>query len=453
MHDGTIVALATPRGASAVAVVRISGDLCVSLFGILSKKSDFFPKTFYRASYVSIDGKVIDDVLAVFFANPNSYTGEDAIEVYCHGNMLIVEKILEDLCLRGCRLAEPGEFTKRAFLNRKLDLCQAEAVADVIHGTNACAVSIAQKQLSGSLSEKINHLSVGLVNLLASIEKEIDFSDDDATDDIFFQSVSSKIEKFSDELDTLICSNKYRSAVDRGIITTILGPPNAGKSSLFNFLLGKDRAIVSSIPGTTRDLVSEEITVGDTILKLWDTAGFCDHCACEIEKIGMDKAAVMAKNAGLFLIVADVNAKKSPELPQEIVDLLNNKNSLLVLNKIDLPRVFDWNCFLPTIDRIEISLKNSKNVKFLRDKIKAIISRGDFLPDSMDIVVNSRHMDILRRANESLLSAMLALTQSQAIEIAAANIRRALEILGEIVGAHSTERVLDVVFSNFCIGK
>jgi tRNA modification GTPase len=453
MRDGTIVALATPKGVSAIAVVRASGGLCRGIFGGIGRGSNFSPNVLYRTAYASVDGERIDDTLAVFFAGPNSYTGEDSMEIHCHGNMLIVEKILGDLCLRGCRIAEPGEFTKRAFLNGKLDLCQAEAVADVIHGSSARAIAIAQRQLGGALSEKINSISRGILGTLAAVEREIDFSDDGATDGKFPQSVAGDIGKFSAQLDGLIGSNRYRSAMDCGIATVILGAPNAGKSSLFNFLLARDRSIVSPTAGTTRDLVSERVTIGDRVLNLWDTAGFGSGSGCEIEKIGIGKAVAMAREAELFLVVVDVNAPEPPQLPDEITAMLHRKNTLLILNKIDLARSLDWHKFLPSLPRIEISLKNFPNPEPLKHKILSVLSAGDIWPDSAEIVTNSRHTDILRRANGALLSAKIAIERSLPLEIVATEMARALETLGEIVGAHSAEHVLDAVFSNFCVGK
>jgi tRNA modification GTPase len=453
MSDGTITALATPKGRSAIAIIRVSGGRCRSLFELLLGRANFSPRVLHRAEYISVAGDAIDDVLAVFFATPNSYTGEDAIEVYCHGNVLIVERIVEDLCLRCCRLAEPGEFTRRAFSNGKLDLCQAEAVADIIHGSSARAIAVARKQLAGSLTERINSLSGELVGVLAGIEREIDFSDGDSVPPEIFRSLGTRIGKISENLDALMGSNRYRSAIDGGIATVILGAPNAGKSSLFNCLLGRDRAIVSDAAGTTRDLISERIFIGDAVLQIWDTAGLADHAACEVEKIGMGKAVAMAREAELFLIVIAVNAGKPPELPGEISHLLSSKNSLLILNKVDLPKTFDCHTIFPGIDRVEISLKNSTTPRILEEKIRTLISTGAIWPDAEDVVVNACHCDIFRRASESLSSAKLALNRSQSLEVSALDIRHALEILGEIVGSPDMEVVLDAVFANFCVGK
>ncbi|MDR2779365.1 MAG: tRNA uridine-5-carboxymethylaminomethyl(34) synthesis GTPase MnmE [Puniceicoccales bacterium] len=454
MQRGTIVALATPTGVSAIAVIRISGPLSSQLFGYFVSKDECSPKTLYHCKYLSTEKKILDDILIVFFSAINSYTGEDAVEIYCHGNMLIVEKVLADLCSRGCRFAEPGEFTKRAFLNGKLNLCQAEAVADVIHATNERAMQVAQNQLNGILSDKINEIGKNLLNILVELEKEIDFSDDEITDDdMLLQEILQKIEAIREDIKILIESNKYHSVIHDGISAVILGEPNAGKSSLFNFLLGEDRAIVSEIAGTTRDIISEKIVVGNNVLKICDTAGLRDGKLGEVEQTGIAKAMAKAASADFFLIVVNASSCALPVIPQKIIRCFNNQNALVVINKIDLPKNWYANDFLPHLDRVEISIKNATNAQALKTKILEIISRNKTLSSDVDIVVNARHVDILRRANEYLGTAQSKLFQPLHIETIASDIRQSLEILGEIIGTYDNERTLDLIFSNFCVGK
>ncbi|MDR0693083.1 MAG: tRNA uridine-5-carboxymethylaminomethyl(34) synthesis GTPase MnmE [Puniceicoccales bacterium] len=454
MQRDTIVALATPAGVSAMAIVRISGPLSQSMFCHFISKDEFSPKTLYHCKYLSREGKLLDDVLVVFFPFAGSYTGEDAVEIYCHGNMLIVENILADLCARGCRFAEPGEFTKRAFLNGKLDLCQAEAVADVIHATNERAMQVAQNQLSGTLSDKINGVSKDLLNVLAGVEMEIDFSEDEISNGkAFTHDISQKVEAAIQELKTLVGSNKYHSVINNGISTVILGEPNAGKSSLFNFLWGEDRAIVSEIAGTTRDIISEKIVVGNNVLKICDTAGLRSNPLGEIEKTGIAKAITKASSADFFLIVVNINSNTLPVIPREIVDGLNDQNTLIVINKVDLPKNCAVEDFLPHLDRIEISIKNETNPRVLKTKILEVISRNKTLNNDIDIVVNARHVSILRRANACLEAVQSKLFQPLPIETIASDIRQSLEILGEITGTYDNEKMLDLIFSNFCVGK
>ncbi|MDR1414132.1 MAG: tRNA uridine-5-carboxymethylaminomethyl(34) synthesis GTPase MnmE [Puniceicoccales bacterium] len=453
MRQETIAALATPRGMSALAVIRVSGTLCKKLFDIFMERRKFLPRTFYRRKYFSSSAELIDDTLVVFFSAPNSYSGEDSIEIYCHGNMLIAEKILADLYLRGCFPAEPGEFTRRAFLNGKLDLCQAEAVADIIHANSERAIAIAQNQLQGTLGERINSLGQILLEILCEIEREIDFSEDETPSSNSSAAILEKIEKSSKELENLIAGNRYRSLLEEGISAIILGEPNAGKSSLFNFLLGIDRTIVSETAGTTRDVVSEKIMIGNNILQLSDSAGLRAENLCKIEEIGIAKAIAMAEKADLFLIVVNANSSSLPKIPEKILKLLNPFNALLVVNKIDLPKHCDSENFLPQLNRVEISIKNENDPRTLKDKLREMLARNDSLNCDIDVAVNSRHVDILRRSNELLLKAKSAIANGVTMEFVGSDVHRALEILGEITGGYDREQVLDAVFANFCIGK
>jgi tRNA modification GTPase len=454
MCGDTIVALATPAGVSAMAILRASGSLCEELCCWLIGSDEFLMQTLYHCDYRSVAGEIVDDVMVVFFKGPRSYTGEDAAEIYCHGNMLIVEKILADLCLRGCRLAGPGEFTRRAFTNGKLDLCQAEAVADTIHACSDRALAVARKQLDGALSAKINSIGGNLLNVAAAVEALIDFADDEPRE--FHASIGGAVEKIEGicgELENLIDGHRCRSVLDGGILTAIVGEPNAGKSSLLNFILGSDRAIVSEIAGTTRDVISERIAIGGTVLRLCDTAGLRDCVGCEIEQVGMERAEILAKTADLFLIVADANSIKPPKLPPSVEKLMNHGNALLIVNKIDLPRNCDLSGFLPRIERFEISLKNAVDSKPLKKKLQAIIAKNELLSCDTDIVVNARHGEILRQCALHLSAAIGQLTNEAAVDRAASDIRQAMEILGEICGTYDVERMLDIVFANFCVGK
>jgi tRNA modification GTPase len=376
------------------------------------------------------------------------------MEIHCHGNMLIVEKILADLRLRGCEFAEPGEFTKRAFLNGKLDLCQAEAVADVIHATNDRAIRVAQNQLGGEFSKKLDTLSNGLLEILAIVESIIDFADGDTVDGgEILPNIFRQIEKIIEKIEAFIASGGHRSALVDGIVTLIIGAPNAGKSSLFNLLLGENRAIVSEVRGTTRDIVSEKATVGGSVLKICDTAGLHGNKPDAIEKIGMEKAIEKAQRADFFLVVVDANAVNLPQFPCEILSRINGANALLVVNKIDLPKICDIDNFLPQLGRVKISATNLAHAKILRDAMEQTIAKNDELCQDMDVVANVRHVDALGRTSALLSSAKLKLLENHDLEIVAADIRQALEALGEITGGYDNEKMLDVIFSNFCIGK
>jgi tRNA modification GTPase len=401
-----------------------------------------------------LDGDVVDDVMAVFFAAPNSYTGEDSMEIHCHGNMLIAEKILLDLCAKGCRFAEPGEFTRRAFLNGKMDLCQAEAVADVIHAASERAIRVAQNQLSGALGEKIGTMSKNLLKILAKIEGGIDFPEYEvATSDTLQSEILPMLEDISEKIKDLIDSHRFRASIEGGITAVIFGEPNVGKSSLFNCLLGEDRAIVSEVAGTTRDMISEKVVIGGNVLKIYDTAGLRVGNLCEVERIGIEKAITKLMAAELFLVVVDASSDKIPQIPSKITNLLHRENTLLVINKIDLGKRNEFTNFLPNVDRVEISGIDHSNSNSLKGKISEMISRNEIFSQRIDISVNGRHVKILHRASENLSTAMKSLQNGDGTEIAASDIRQALEVLGEITGAFDAEKMLDLVFSNFCVGK
>ncbi|MDR3144250.1 MAG: tRNA uridine-5-carboxymethylaminomethyl(34) synthesis GTPase MnmE [Puniceicoccales bacterium] len=454
MRRDTIVALATPAGTSAICVLRASGSLCERLLGSFRGNREFLPNCLCHREYFSVDGCAIDDVLVVFFRAPKSYTGEDSIEIHCHGNMLLADRILSDMCARGCRLADPGEFTKRAFLSGKLDLCQAEAVADIIHAASDRAIAVARKQLSGTLSDRINAISGSLIDPLAAIEHRIDFSDGEDDSAAFWDDTAREVAKISSALEELMRSSRFRNAIDGGISLVILGEPNVGKSSLFNALLGEDRAIVSEIPGTTRDIISEKIVIGGNALRICDSAGLrSGNTACGVEKIGIEKAISLAKNAEIFLIVVDASADRAPEFPQELTSLFGKKNSLVAMNRIDLGKNCNLDNFLPHVRRVTTSINIPESIGTLRENLLSVISENDALRCDVDIVVNARHVEILRRALEFLSSAALWISRKSQVEIIASDIRQALETLGEITGAYGHEKILDAIFSNFCVGK
>ena len=450
----TIVALATPRGTSAIAVVRCSGSLSPKIFSDVFRVERTVHNHFYHFRYFSVSGELIDDVMSVFFENGHSYTGENSFEIYCHGNMLIVDKILADLCARGCRIAEGGEYTKRAFLNGRIDLSQAEAVADIIHAKNMRAVAIAQKQLSGSLGEKVNEISKKLLEVLSKIEFVIDFSDDELSSN---NGESFEIVNYLDciiaDLESLISSNKFHKVVESGLDMVIIGAPNAGKSSMLNFLLGEDRAIVSELAGTTRDIISENVKIGGEYVRIYDTAGLRDGELCEVEKIGIDKALAKAEQADLFLVMIDSHSDFLPEFSEKILKKIHKDNAIIVVNKIDLAPRCDAKTFLPDVEHVFVSIENGENLDLLKEKIGNIISKSYAACDGLDIMVNRRHVDILRRAFDFLCSAKNAFIKNISAEFIASDIRQALDILGDITGKYDNEAVLDRVFANFCVGK
>lgn len=443
----TIVALATPVGTSAIAVVRVSGaqtrSLAEAVFGQVSS-----PRLAQHADYRDKAGDLVDDVLFTFFAAPHSFTGEDTLEISSHGNPFIAQKIIEDLLARGARPAEAGEFSKRAFLKGKMDLSQAEAVMDLIHARSERALAAANQQLRGSLGRQMEVLIGRLVKVVALVEAYIDFPEEDlpAEDQERMIDQVSELEK---DTARLLATNHYGSMLRNGIRTVIIGEPNAGKSSLLNRLVGFERALVSPEPGTTRDYLEELISVGPHTLRLVDTAGL-NPSAAELEKRGIGKTLQQAEEADLFLWVVDVT-RSLPALPRGLLDKMLPAKTILVLNKIDLlEQVVSG---VETYRTVEISATKGTGLDRLRDMIAVVAdSFGSDVGDEI-VAVNARHAHALARSSGSLDSARQKLISNSASELVASDLRSALEAYGEIAGRIDNEKILDELFANFCIGK
>ncbi len=446
----TIAALSTPVGTSAIAMLRASGPACAdltrALFGQLPS-----PRVATHFDYRSHDGKIIDDVIATYFASPNSYTGEDTLEISCHGNPFIAQKILEDLLVRGCRHAEAGEFTRRAFLSGRIDLTQAEAVMDLIHARSERALAVANQQLRGSLGRHLAQLTDGLLCALARIEAYIDFPDEDlpAEDRNI---VRTSIDELIASTKRLLATRRYGDLLRDGIRTVIIGEPNAGKSSLLNRLVGRERALVSPEPGTTRDFIEERVVIGPHCIRLIDTAGL-NPSPAPLEKLGMAKTLERASEADLILLVLDAS-RPQPEFPGEIKERLQADNVLVVLNKSDLGLRPEALTTLATgRETVQVSALTGAGLDALE---AAIVRRADaFAQNHGDeiIAINARHDDALQRARSSLDQARAQLLASGPVELLASDLRAALDAFGDIGGKIDNERMLDRLFATFCIGK
>ncbi|MBI5424282.1 MAG: tRNA uridine-5-carboxymethylaminomethyl(34) synthesis GTPase MnmE [Opitutae bacterium] len=452
LHD-TIAALATPAGTAAIAVLRASGPevpaLTRAIFGELPE-----PRMARHADYRDARGEMIDDVLFTFFAAPNSYTGEDTLEISCHGNPFIAQKILEDLLARGCRAAEAGEFTKRAFLAGRMDLSQAEAVMDLIHARSERALAAANRQLRGSLGRRMDELIALLLNSLAQIEAYIDFPDEDLPEENRAALVS-QLKELRAKTQRLAATNHYGQILRDGIRTVIIGEPNAGKSSLLNRLVGRERALVSPEPGTTRDYIEETIALGQHALRLVDTAGLNAQPGA-LERRGIEKTLEQAGEADLFLWVLDASAATPPALPAHLRDRISAANTLTVLNKVDLAPAGSGSSGTAVA-----GLPNPVAVSALRgDGIETLVAALEARAESFRtevgedwVAINARHADALGRAVQAIESALAGLTVGISSELVSSHLREALAAYGEISGRVDNERMLDVLFSSFCIGK
>ncbi len=447
-HADTIAALATPTGTSAIAVVRVSGpqtaELVRAIFGTSPP-----PRQAQHADYRDRAGTLVDDVLFTCFSGPNSFTGEDTVEISCHGNPFIAQKILEDLLARGCSPAAAGEFSKRAFLNGRLDLSQAEAVMDLIHARSERALATANLQLRGSLGRQIESLISQMISVLAEIEASIDFPDEDLPSEDR-EALQRQIDAVLSGTNRLLATNHYGEFLREGIKVVILGEPNAGKSSLLNRLLGRDRALVSAEPGTTRDYIEERVVIGAHWLRLIDTAGL-NATPSSLEKRGIDLAFEQAGDADFFLWVIDAT-RPLPALPAALAGRVSPANTIAIFNKIDLgpapreplPKAF------PVVN---ISALAGAGFEALCAAVTKLAESFHVEAGNELIAINARHAHALELAKSSLLVAREKIAVKEPTELIASELRVALEAFAMISGKIDNEKILDQIFASFCIGK
>jgi tRNA modification GTPase len=446
----TIAALATPVGTAALAILRVSGPDTSALARALAGEAPP-PRMARHVDYRDAAGRMVDDVLLTFFVGPHSYTGEDALEISCHGNPFIAQKILEDLFARGCRPAEAGEFTQRAFLNGRMDLSQAEAVMDLIHARSERALAAANQQLRGALTRRINELIDALLGVLARIEAYIDFPEEDLPPEDR-GAVVGAVERIAADTARLLATSHYGELLRDGIKTVIIGAPNVGKSSLLNRLVGRDRALVSPEPGTTRDFLEERVMIGPHGLRVIDTAGL-NPVPGPLERLGMAKTLERAAEADLFLLVVDAT-RPELTLPPEVVSRIQPGAAVVVLNKIDLAPAAALPENLPrNAPVVRVSALTGQGW----DELVSALTRcaDSFQPDvgGEMIAVNARHAHALTLAREGLARARAKLLENGPIELIASDLRAALSAFGEITGKVDNERMLDQLFASFCIGK
>jgi len=460
-NEDTIAAIATAQGEGGIAVIRMSGpqapDIINKLLhngtGIDSNKMD--SHHLYHGFIKNPDtGKAVDEVLCVLMRAPNSYTGENIAEIHSHGGYLVPKKILELLFKHGARPADPGEFSLRAFLNGKIDLAQAEAVSDVINAQTEEGLKQAEMQLEGVLSEKINTYKDIMLDLLAEIESQVDFPEEDI-DPLVKKDIVSRTEGLISEIGKLLATYEEGRILKYGVMTTILGKPNVGKSSLLNSLLMRERAIVSKHPGTTRDFIEESIDIRGIPLKLIDTAGIraaTDH----VEKAGIELAKKKASEGELLIAVIDGSA----ELDQDDIEVLSeikDKNAVLVINKSDLGlNVSDKELakYIQSDRLARTSAKKNTGIDELKDIIlDSLINRENHSKEGEIILTELRHKSALETSAESLKTFLKTFQIGESPEFSALDLRVALNSLGEITGEVTTEDVLGRIFSKFCVGK
>ncbi|MDR0728080.1 MAG: tRNA uridine-5-carboxymethylaminomethyl(34) synthesis GTPase MnmE [Puniceicoccales bacterium] len=448
----TIMALATPYGVAAMAKLRVSGPRTRELIRTIFRRREWQARHVYFAPFWDKSGKILDEVCWFFFEGRRSYTGEDSLEIDAHGNPLIIRKVLEDLEGRGCRLAEPGEFTRRAFLNHKIDLCQAEAVLDLIHAPHDEALALASEQLSGHLSRKISEWRERLLGLLASIELGIDFPSEAEEEAAAGPPIGATIESLLEEMRGLRAMQGAAERLKRGLRIVLVGEPNAGKSSLFNRLLRQERALVDAGAGTTRDFIGANWICAGQILELIDTAGLRDP-ESDLERRGIERSLALLEKADLALWVVD---PREPECisARDLRDHIALERLIRVENKCDLGREKpSAQEEKPALEALSVSARTGEGIGALCRKVAEKI-QSLTLGSVPSYGINERHAGILRRVEEVLMRTRDSLRPSGlAAECLASDLRLALEILGEMTGPYEQEALLDRLFSQFCIGK
>lgn len=452
--DDTIAAIATSIGHSGVGIVKLSGPesytIARCLFRSAIGKQNFQPYRMHYGQIVDpISGGVVDEAMVVYMPKPRSYTRQDVIEIQSHGGLVPLRRILQLTLSMGARPAEAGEMTLRAFLNGRLDLAQAEAVLDVIEAKTEAALRVAAEQLGGALSQQVRQVRRELLDTLAFLEASIDFVEDD----IPLQEVVGPLGQVSGQLVRLLKSADQGQIYRQGVRAAIVGRPNVGKSSLLNALLRGDRAIVTSIPGTTRDTLEETANMGGIPLVLVDTAGIRSETSDEVERIGIERSQAALERADLALMVLD-GSQKLEIGDWEIGRLIGSKSALVVINKSDLPSPADVRTdFLPSARRVRISALSGYGIESLEEAIITLVTGGGVTLADTPLVSNPRHKALLQHALTHTQAAVEAQAANLSPDLVSIDVRAAVDALGEITGETATEDLLDTIFSKFCIGK
>ncbi|HLY71198.1 MAG TPA: tRNA uridine-5-carboxymethylaminomethyl(34) synthesis GTPase MnmE [Puia sp.] len=452
--EDTIVALATPQGVGAIGVIRISGKKSFAIIDQLfpSKKISEQASHTLHVGYLKDEEKVLDEAVISLFHRPKSYTGEDVIEISCHGSSFVQQQIIEAILKKGARSAKPGEFTQRAFLNGKLDLTQAESVADLIASNTEASLNAALQNMRGGFSNELKQLREKLLQFSALIELELDFSGEDvefADRKKFYE----LIEQVTISTNQLLSSFRLGNVIKNGVQVSIIGKPNSGKSTLLNTLLNEDRAIVSEIAGTTRDTIEEVINIEGILFRLIDTAGIRDHTTDIIENIGIERSLAKIQLADIVIYLFDTTDDKDFILTQKKELETKNKIFLLVINKKDL---LSDDLLKEKYSGIEhiifISAKQNKNIDALKKHLVNIVLK-DKIRTANTVITNARHYDALQKVSKSLQEVKKGLDEKLSGDLIAPDIRQCLHYLGEITGEITAEDQLDYIFSKFCIGK
>lgn len=447
MND-TIVAISTALGEGAISIIRVSGEDAISIVNPLFKGKNLQKVKSHTINYGHIvyKGEIIDEVLLSIMKAPKTYTKEDVIEINTHGSIAVVNKIMEILLLSGCRLAQPGEFTKRAFLNGRIDLTESEGVMDLINSETELTRKMAINQLSGKVSKLITDLRDKIVALISNIEVNIDYPEYEDIEVVTINKIRKEVVEMKSKLLEILKISEDGKILKDGIKTVILGKPNVGKSSLLNALLEEEKAIVTDVKGTTRDIVEGSIVIGGVKLNLIDTAGVRDSNDV-VEKIGIEKSISLIDEAELVLLVLDSSEELSEE-DKFLLDKTKDKKRIIIMNKTDLDSNNTYDK-----DVIKISAKENTGIEEVKEKIKELFNVGTFLSKNLMFFTNARQIALLKSAIESLEEVEKGVNEEREIDMIEIDLKLVWERLGDIIGANYTEELVDNLFSRFCLGK
>ena len=452
--DDTIAAISTASGVGGISIIRVSGSNSISIVNNIFKGKNLTTVNTHTINYGHIMNKneIVDEVLVTVMKAPKTFTAEDTVEINCHGGIQTTKQILTLLLTTGCRLAEPGEFTKRAFLNGRIDLIEAESVMDIINAKTENALSLAVNQLTGKVSNMIHELRQDLVDILANIEVNIDYPEYEDIEEMTVEMIKNKMNIIENKIGKILKESKNGKIIRNGIETAIIGKPNVGKSSLLNTLLDENKAIVTDIEGTTRDIVEGFINLGGIALNIIDTAGIrkTDNI---VENIGVSKSLELMESADLVLLILNNNTELTDEEKMLINKLDSSfKEYIIVINKIDLENKLDTNS-LNKKKIVKISTKTKEGIDELKEKIESIYNLGNISSKDMTYLSDARSISILEKVMDSVKDINSAIINSMPIDMIEIDIKNVWNLLGEITGENYNDELIDNLFSKFCVGK
>ena len=447
--EDTIVAISTTTGVGAISIIRLSGPEAIEITStVFTKDLTKVDSHTIHYGFIMDEDEKIDEVLVSVMKSPKTFTREDVVEINCHGGVAVTNKVLEVLLKNGARIAEPGEFTKRAFLNGRIDLLEAEATMDLISSESDKSRKISINTLTGETSNLIKDLRNELIQIISNIEVNIDYPEYEDIEELTNDKILPNINNFKQKLEEILKKSNDSKLLKEGINVAIIGRPNVGKSSLLNSLLEEEKAIVTNVPGTTRDIVEGKIILDGIILNIIDTAGI-RSTEDVVEKIGVEKSLKMIENSDLVLLMLNNNEKLSLE-EKEILEKIKDKKKIIIINKVDLEDVLNKK----ELDSyIEVSVKENIGINKIKEEIKKLFSLGELQTDNMTYLSNARSISLLNKALNYINESIDEINNNSPIDIVELNLKEAWSALGEVIGETYTDELLDELFSRFCLGK